>query len=338
LIVMPRLGDIFLCIWMMITCSVIIYLWRLTSQVAILTTSLNTIHEEIQQVTLQAESNMEVLKADATGFRNITKMQNIDTEKRLQDMEDFEKRAGDTLALYESTAERRSECLNFNKDFEFIEFVGQPEQTDKLDRIVVDRYFRRPRRNCGVFLDIGANDGVTFDNTLVLESYYGWTGICVEPNPDSFQKLAKNRPKCINIHGGISENRDRLEFIKVTGYAEMLSGWKGDMTQDQFNRIDSEIQQHGGTKEIIFVESYSLNSLLMKHNIKDIDFISLDTEGSELKILRSIDFSTIRIGVICIEIDTSLTKEKYNAIQEFMLEHGYTLDLKLGFNQIWIAK
>lgn len=50
-----------------------------------------------------------------------------------------------------------------------------------------------PARKEGVFVDIGANDGVTLSNTLVLEKDHGWTGIAVEPIPEVFARLQANR-------------------------------------------------------------------------------------------------------------------------------------------------
>jgi len=77
--------------------------------------------------------------------------------------------------------------------------------------------------NNGFFVDIGANDGVTFSNTYFFEKK-GWDGLCVEPIPSVFEKLNQNR-KCKCICGVISEKIDEFsKFLHLTGEYEMLSG------------------------------------------------------------------------------------------------------------------
>ena len=59
------------------------------------------------------------------------------------------------------------------------------------DRFVADLLFHSKRG--GVFVDVGAYEGITFSNTLHFEREFGWTGIAVEPHPASFAELAASR-------------------------------------------------------------------------------------------------------------------------------------------------
>ena len=68
--------------------------------------------------------------------------------------------------------------------------------------ILVDEYFGGKRG--GVFVDIGAYDGVTFSNTLMLERERGWTGVCIEPLPDVFAELRQNRG-CVCVQACIGD-------------------------------------------------------------------------------------------------------------------------------------
>src|SRR3972149_7086762 len=52
----------------------------------------------------------------------------------------------------------------------------------------------------GFFVDIGASDGIKFSNTYFFEKMLGWNGVCVEPLPDIYKRLIKNR-NCICING-----------------------------------------------------------------------------------------------------------------------------------------
>lgn len=172
------------------------------------------------------------------------------------------------------------------------------------------------KRN-GFFIDIGAYDGLTISNTAYMEFELGWSGICVEPNPVVFDELRKNR-SCICENIGISGENGDLEFLKITGYAEMLSGFSNFYDQRHLERIDNEIKRFGGSKEKILVKTKDLNSLLTQYDIKNVDYLSIDVEGLEQEIVKNINFNDINIEFISIE-------NNYNdcEIINFMSEKGY---------------
>src|SRR5687767_14863567 len=89
------------------------------------------------------------------------------------------------------------------------------------DRFLETEVFKGKRG--GVFVDIGANDGITLSNTYFFEKYRDWTGICIEPIPAVFEKLRANR-KAICVNGCIAPSNGTAEFLWVSGAAEMLSG------------------------------------------------------------------------------------------------------------------
>ena len=68
----------------------------------------------------------------------------------------------------------------------------------------------------GVFVDIGANDGITISNSLYFERELGWNGIAVEPIPSVFDKLQRNR-KCTVVHGCVAPRSGKGKFLEVVG-------------------------------------------------------------------------------------------------------------------------
>ena len=66
-------------------------------------------------------------------------------------------------------------------------------------------------------------------------------------------------------------------------------------------RIDSEIQKHDGSKELIKVKSRPLKEIFEEYSVTKVDYLSIDTEGSEYNILRSIDFDAVDVRVISTE-------------------------------------
>lgn len=176
---------------------------------------------------------------------------------------------------------------------EELQFFSQYEQ----DRYVYETFFKDKKN--GVFIDIGAHDGMSFSNTYFFEKFMGWQGICIEPIPEVFQRLQANR-KCLCIQGCIYDKSKTVQFLKVNG-PEMLSGIIVNYDPRHVQRIEREVRQMGGSFEIIDVKCYPLTKLLLDQGLHHINYLSIDTEGGEMGILQSIDFNQIDIDVIDVE-------------------------------------
>ncbi|MFC1842080.1 FkbM family methyltransferase [Candidatus Dependentiae bacterium] len=197
----------------------------------------------------------------------------------------------------------------------------------KQDKYIHENFFGHKKN--GTFVEIGASDGIKISNTLFFEQYLEWDGICVEPMPHFFKQLEKNR-SCICIEGCIADFNGTAKFLQVHGYANMLSGLANYYDPRHIQRIESEIRSHGGKKEFTEVQCYTLESILNKYNISSIDFLSIDTEGNEYSILKSIDFDKIFIDVICVE-------NNYNTknIKLLLEKKGYKFITKIGSDEIY---
>jgi FkbM family methyltransferase len=192
----------------------------------------------------------------------------------------------------------REESLPYPQPWEFV--------INKLDN----------KRN-GFFIDIGAYDGLTISNTAYMELDLDWNGICIEPNPVVFSKLEKNR-NCICENIGISGDNIELDFLKIEGYSEMLSGFFNFYDEKHLERIDNEIKRFGGAKEIIKIKTKNLNNLISEHNIKFVDYLSIDVEGLEKEIIENINFDNVYIDFISVE-----NNYNDNEIRIFLSEKGY---------------
>jgi len=209
------------------------------------------------------------------------------------------------------------------------QFYSQLEQ----DKFAYENYFFDTTE--GFFVDIGAHNGKTLSNTLFFEQELGWHGICVEPIPEVFEQLRKNR-SCICINGCISDTTGIVDFTQVVCpsiYVEMLSGITEKYDPAHVQRIDAEIAQCHGSKKIIKVQSYLLADILDQYGISHIDYLSLDTEGGELDILRTIPFDRITIDVIDVE-------NNYHDpnIRRFLTTHGFKLVKSLEWDELYARK
>jgi hypothetical protein len=76
----------------------------------------------------------------------------------------------------------------------------------------------------GYFIEIGASDGINLSNTYLLETQYGWKGICVEPLPSKTEVLKKNRPNSVCIDKAVFNKTGLILSFDVANNADVLSG------------------------------------------------------------------------------------------------------------------
>lgn len=184
----------------------------------------------------------------------------------------------------------------------------------------------------GFFIDIGANDGISYSNTYFFERELKWKGICVEPIPTVFEKLEQYRSS-ININGCIADFDGEGIFYEVTGYAEMLSGLKSKYDSRHLKRIEDELKNYGGTLSETTVNCFDLNKILEKYNVENIDYCSIDIEGGELDVLKTIDFDKFNFNTISIE-------NNYNdkRINQCMTSNGFKKIANLGGDEIYLKR
>lgn len=180
-----------------------------------------------------------------------------------------------------------------------MQFYSQPGSCYSQDSYLKTNVFKNFRN--GFFVDVGAHDGKTINNTLFFEETDGWTGINVEPIQSVYNNLITNRPKCININAAIDIEDGYAEFATNEGYTEMLSGLQKYYDPRHKDRIQREIAQRGGQSKTVIVRTRSLESIFDEYHVKQINYLSIDTEGAEFAVIRSINFDKVFIDVIGFE-------------------------------------
>lgn len=188
-----------------------------------------------------------------------------------------------------------------------------------------------PGKTDGVFVDIGAHDGVSFSNTYALEKL-GWSGLAVEPIPEIFERLAANR-NCALLNACIGDPPGRRRFRRVRGYAEMLSGLVDDCDPRHEARIARETAAQGGEIEEVEVDCVDFATALAGHDILSVDYLSVDVEGAELAILRTIDFDRFDIRVIGVENNYADP-----GAWRLLTKAGFTLHSRVGADEFYLRK
>ena len=196
----------------------------------------------------------------------------------------------------------------------------------KQDEFVNENIFKN--KPIGTFVDIGAHDGQTFSNSLFFEEL-GWSGICIEPNPDIFTILSSNRKcKCVNL--AVSDKTGNASFFQINSGPDMLSGLADEYTQNSISRIYDEMKSNPNAFSYIDVQTDTFNNIV---DFIDIDFLSIDTEGNELKILQSIDFNKYNIRVISVE-----NNNFDSTFIEFFADKPYNLVTQLGCDEVYVKQ
>ncbi|XP_064119010.1 uncharacterized protein LOC135224018 [Macrobrachium nipponense] len=162
----------------------------------------------------------------------------------------------------------------------------------------------------GFFVEVGAADGESLSNSIFFERQLGWRGLLIEATPGYFEALKNKKRNAYIIHAALSVNNYASE---VTFQANLGYGSKLDNT---------------GVK----VKGIPLSSILRALDVKIVDFMSLDIEFFEVKVLKTVPWDKIKFRLMCIEV-AHIPEGK-----EFLQEKGYKF-LGYGYLDIdaWYA-
>ena len=164
----------------------------------------------------------------------------------------------------------------------------------------------------GFFVEFGATNGIEGSNSYLMESRLGWSGILAEPARCWHNDLQRNRSVAISHKCVWRESGVRLSFRETRD--------AGFSTLDNFSANDHHRARRTMSK-IYEVETITLSQLLHDHTAPNvIDYMSIDTEGSEVDILEVFDFTRHRPLVLTVEHNYRPEREKMIAI---MFGQGY---------------
>lgn len=183
------------------------------------------------------------------------------------------------------------------------------------------------KKTNGFFVEIGANDGIRLSNTYLLEKEYDWKGICIEPVPQKYNLLCKNRPNSQCYNNPIYDESGKDVEFAISTNGTLFSGIDKHLTVYK-SRVDKN-------KKIIKLKTLTITDVLQKSNAPTfIDYMSIDTEGSEYNVLLGLDFSKYTIGLIDIEHNNIKTMKQN--INKILSENGYVFIKENGADDVYI--
>jgi len=171
----------------------------------------------------------------------------------------------------------------------------------------------------GYFVDIGANDGVTDSNSYYFEKELGWDGVCVEPDPRVFTALRKNR-KCECLFFAVGPHPSARFYLSE------LPAWSGT-TQPVGKYTDT------------FVAMQRLDKIVGRVKVP-IDVLSIDTEGTEVGVLQTLDLNKWLVRTIIVEWNSQsrMNGNYEQEIRDYMVKQPYDCAAKIGANLIYVRK
>jgi len=169
----------------------------------------------------------------------------------------------------------------------------------KQDQFLYENFFKNVTD--GFFIDIGASEHEYQNNTFFFEDL-GWNGILIEPRKQELENL---------------KNKRKSPVENVAIYKE--------------SRIFNELLIHGKSVEIIEVQTITFQDIIKKYQCNKIDYLSLDVEGAEYCILKTIDFKNIKIKSISVE-----NNYQSNDVYELLSSNNFRKVISLGCDDIYI--
>ncbi|XP_066966400.1 protein Star-like [Macrobrachium rosenbergii] len=166
----------------------------------------------------------------------------------------------------------------------------------------------------GFFVEVGAADGESLSNSIFFEKELGWRGLLIEATPGYFKVLQTKNRKAYSIHAALalSTYASEVIFNPNLGYG---------------SKLDNQ-----GVK----VKGIPFFSILRALDVKIVDFLSLDIESFEVKVLKTIPWDKIKFRLMCIEV--AHIPEGKEFLTKFLQEKGYKF-LGYGYLDIdaWYA-
>jgi FkbM family methyltransferase len=196
-----------------------------------------------------------------------------------------------------------------------------------FEDVMLDRVFKE--QSTGFYIDVGAWDDVT---DSVTKHFYekGWHGINVEPVPIYFAKYKKSRKRDISLNIALLDKpgNSTLYAISDTG----LSTFDTNCADDHRAK---GLEINECTVEILTLEA------ICDEYAKDtqIDFLKVDTEGTELLVLQGGNWTRFRPRVLVIEATLPLSQiASYDEWEAFILEQGYIFAYFDGLNRFYVRQ
>ena len=202
--------------------------------------------------------------------------------------------------------------------------------------IIIDALFSIGLQKSTIsYLDIGANSPVVGSNTY---SFYlkKCKGVCVEPDVQLYEKIVAKRPNdtVLNIAVGINNQKEGVFYR----FPEPYTGWNTFSKEEALQKQNQTGIKFNDDKVISFI---NVNDLIEKYFDTCPDFISIDVEGLDIEIIKSLNFEKFKPAVFCVEtmeFNNLKLGRKNEEVKNYLAEKGYIVYADTYINTIFVKK
>jgi FkbM family methyltransferase len=220
------------------------------------------------------------------------------------------------------------------KAFDLITLKSKASYSQSGEDLIIDYFFESIGIKQPAYIDIGANQPEKGNNTYLFY-LKGSRGICIEPDITLIPALKKVRPKDLILNLGISMVAE--DFADFYFFKEHYHTWNTFSKDDATKKSEESGLSFYSSK----VKLDTINSITQRYHFEKVNYLSIDVEGLDLEVLKSIDFGRIKPELICVEtIAFSMTNtlRKNQVAVDFMLSKDYLVYADTNLNTIFCRK
>ena len=210
-----------------------------------------------------------------------------------------------------------------------------PSFSQAGEDIILQYLFQKIKIKSPTYLDIGTNHPIIGNNTYLLY-LRGSKGVCIEPDPELCKQIKRKRPnsKLLQVGIGLSDQQHAPFYI----FPQPYTGWN-TFSKDEASKKETESGIK--VKRTISIPLMSINEIIQQNFSLPPDFLSIDIEGLDLPVLKTLDFEKYAPAVICAEtISFSMSGygEKQNDLVSFLKSQNYIVYADTHINTIFCKK
>ncbi|KAL1520014.1 hypothetical protein AB1Y20_023494 [Prymnesium parvum] len=171
------------------------------------------------------------------------------------------------------------------------------------DRTLLPLLLDATKGGPGVFVELGALDGDTYSNTIMLERCFNWTGVLIEANPFNFAKLRNSGRRAALVHSAV-----------CVGIPSISMTLQGGPAAGDVRKLSKRQKRHFNLNQTVTIPCKSLVDIMADAGFHSAQFLSLDVEGAEDLVLEAADPSAFDLVMVETEGKTNGTKQRVHTL------------------------
>lgn len=187
------------------------------------------------------------------------------------------------------------------------------------------------------YLDVGAYDPISINNTYLFYEQ-GCQGVLVEPNPALWDRLHKVRPRDTLLKGGIGLGGPEKEADYYVIGGGPATGVLNTFSKEEADTVVAKSNGAFFIQEVLKMPFLDINAVMAEHFQGAPNFVSIDTEGLDLAILKTIDFQRYRPDVFCVETMPYRSRLIETPILDLMASKNYMVRGGSFVNTVFVDK